>query len=228
MKNRYVIIVAAGTGSRIGGNLPKQFIPVQGKPILMHTLQKFHDSRTNPQIILVLSESMEQYWKSLCEEYQFTIPHHVCHGGNSRFQSVREGIRFLQTIHQEPITGSIAVHDAARPFITSTLIDQLFDSVEQGTQAVIPAVQSSSSVRLGKPENSKAINRDEVWLVQTPQVFDAQLLIAAYQQEEDKDFTDDASVVEKMSNNLILFPGEHQNLKITYEIDLAIAQLLLI
>lgn len=232
MEQSYVIIVAAGTGSRIGGNLPKQFIPINGQPILMHTLLKFHLSETKPKIMLVLSSEMESYWKELCLEYDFQVPHEICHGGDSRFQSVKNGLAKLRSLIEVPANAIIAVHDAARPLLSTQLIDALYQEVGKGNHAVIPAVQSSSSVRFGNENKSEAVDRNQVWLVQTPQVFQADLLLKAYEQEELSSFTDDASVVEnwnenKTSNNLLIFPGEHQNLKITYQEDLAIAQLLL-
>ncbi len=232
MEQNYVIIVAAGTGSRMGGNLPKQYIPINGKPLLMHTLLKFHQAQSKPQILLVLSSEMESYWKELCREYDFQIPHILCHGGASRFQSVKNGLITLRNSIPDPANAIIAVHDAARPLLTTQLIDALYQEVANGHHAVIPAVQSSNSVRFGTKTKSEAVDRNQVWLVQTPQVFQATLLLEAYEQEELSSFTDDASVVEnwnknKMSNNLLIFPGEHQNLKITYQEDLAIAQLLL-
>ena len=198
----------------------------------MHTLLKFHQAQSKPQILLVLSSEMESYWMELCREYNFKIPHILCHGGASRFQSVKNGLITLRNSISDPANAIIAVHDAARPLLTTQLIDALYQEVANGNHAVIPAVQSSSSVRFGTKTKSEAVDRNQVWLVQTPQVFQATLLLEAYEQEELPSFTDDASVVEnwnenKMSNNLLIFPGEHQNLKITYQEDLAIAQLLL-
>ena len=226
MSTHFVIIVAAGTGSRIGGNLPKQFLLLQERPILMHTMEKFANSSCKPQIILVLSEQMIEYWKEICQNYHFNIPHHITIGGKSRFQSVKNGIEFIRNSQTLTADSKIAVHDAARPLVSSELIDNLFLACQKDRPAVIPAVQSSNSVRLGNQENSHAVDRQTVWLVQTPQLFMADLLVEAYKQPEEDYFTDDASVVEKLSNNLFLLPGEHQNLKITFEEDLAIAQLL--
>ncbi|WFB64889.1 2-C-methyl-D-erythritol 4-phosphate cytidylyltransferase [Sphingobacterium sp. WM] len=226
MSTHFVIIVAAGTGSRIGGNLPKQFLLLQEKPILMHTVEKFANSNCKPQIILVLSEQMIDYWKEICQNYKFNIPHHITIGGNSRFQSVKNGIEFIRNTQTLTADSKIAVHDAARPLVSSALIDNLFLTCNKNRPAVIPAVQSTNSVRLGNQENSHAVDRQTVWLVQTPQLFMADLLVEAYEQPEEDYFTDDASVVEKLSNNLYLLPGEYQNLKITFEEDLAIAQLL--
>jgi len=226
MSTNFTIIVAAGTGSRIGGNLPKQFLLLDSKPILMHTIEKFAHSSSKPQIILVLSESMLPYWKELCTEYNFEIQHYIAIGGNTRFQSVKNGLELIKKENLNLKDVKVAVHDGARPLISTVLIDELFNTCTVEKPAVIPAVQSTNSVRIGTPENSNAVDRQSVWLVQTPQLFMGNLLVEAYMQTEESYFTDDASVVEKLSNKLYLLPGDQQNLKITYEEDLAIAQLL--
>jgi len=226
MSTHFVIIVAAGTGSRLGGNLPKQFLLLDGKPILMHTLEKFASSQTKPEIILVLSEQMFGLWDELCREYDFNIPHQVTQGGNTRFQSVKNGIEFIKGSTQLGLESKIGVHDGARPLLSGKLIDKLYTTCNLDRPAVIPAVQSTNSVRMGMQEQSHAVDRQTVWLVQTPQLFMGKLLIEAYEQPEESFFTDDASVVEKLSNNLYLLPGDQQNLKITFEEDIAIAQLL--
>lgn len=226
MSTHFVIIVAAGTGSRLGGNLPKQFLLLDGKPILMHTLEKFAASQTKPKIILVLSEQMFDLWDELCREYDFDIPHHITKGGNTRFQSVKNGIEYIKESSQLGPESKIGVHDGARPLLSCKLIDELYTTCNLERPAVIPAVQSTNSVRMGMQEQSHAVDRQTVWLVQTPQLFMGKLLIEAYEQPEESFFTDDASVVEKLSNNLYLLPGDQQNLKITFEEDIAIAQLL--
>lgn len=227
MSNNFVIIVAAGTGTRMNGKLPKQFIPLDGKPILMHTMDKFRASSTNPTIILVLSEGMQSFWEESCQAQQYQNTPHICVGGSSRFQSVKNGIDYIQENFGQKEIGKIAVHDAARPLLSSKLIDELYEQCSEGRQAVIPAVQSSNSVRVGTQESNAAVDRQQVWLVQTPQVFIGKLIIKAYEQEESPLFTDDASVIEQMSNSIYLHPGEQQNLKITFAEDLAIAHLLL-
>ncbi len=224
MSTHFVIIVAAGTGSRLGGNLPKQFLQLEEKPILMHTLEKFAASQSNPEIILVLSEQMFGLWNDLCKEFDFNIPHQVTQGGNSRFQSVKNGIEFIKGSPKLSQESKIAVHDGARPMVSSKLIDELYSTCSIDKPAVIPAVQSTNSVRMGNQDQNHAVDRQTVWLVQTPQLFMSNLLIEAYEQPEENYFTDDASVVEKLSNNLYLLPGDQQNLKITFEEDIAIAQ----
>ena len=226
MNNHFVIIVAAGTGSRMGTEIPKQFLELHRLPVLMQTIMKFENSKTRPQILVVLAENMIIYWKELCEKYSFEIPHHICSGGNTRFSSVKNGLNFIQENSESSESFKIAVHDAARPLLSVELIDSLYNECNFEKPAIIPAVQSTNSVRIGNQEKSEAIDRNQVWLVQTPQVFQSDLLISSYEQEENNLFTDDASVVEKMSNNLFLFPGENKNIKITHEEDLIVAHYL--
>lgn len=223
----FVIIVAAGTGSRVGGTVPKQFRILEGRPILMHCLEKFDRSETQPTIVLVLSDSMLDYWKTLCERYNFKIAHWICSGGDTRFQSVRNGLNNIEESGKLKPDSKIAIHDGARPLISTTLIDQLFQCCGSDRPAVIPALQSTSSVRIGSPTESHAMNRDQVWLVQTPQVFNSGPLRAAYLQPERNTFTDDASVLESAGEKLYLHPGDHRNIKITWEDDITVAEQLI-
>ncbi|MGN0020296.1 MAG: 2-C-methyl-D-erythritol 4-phosphate cytidylyltransferase [Sphingobacterium hotanense] len=224
MNQNFVIIVAAGSGSRMSSDLPKQYMLLATKPILMHTIAKFAEANIQAKIILVISENMQTFWKEQCKEYSFEIPHQICYGGASRFQSVRNGLRYIQNSYQLTPGDVIGVHDAARPLVSQTLIENLYQACCTENPAIIPAVQSSNSVRLGNLKESKAIDRDQVWLVQTPQVFEACLFQEAYKQQEESTFTDDASVIEKMSNGLTIYPGDHKNIKITFKEDIAIAQ----
>lgn len=226
MKKNFVIIVAAGTGTRLGGNLPKQYQLLANKPILMQTILKFLAAKVETEIIVVIAQEMEEFWKGLCQEYGFDYPIHTCIGGKSRFQSVKNALTYIQGHFQLDNDTKIAVHDAARPLLSTELIDKIFDTCDPNKPAVIPAISSSNSIRIGSADTSRAIDRNEVWQIQTPQTFIGELLIEAYKQKEDVIFTDDASVVEKMSNNIYLIPGENHNLKITYEEDLIIAHYL--
>lgn len=222
-----VIIVAAGIGSRMGGDVPKQFRLLGEFPVLMHTIERFHQSETRPAVILVLSESMVSYWKALCRQHHFTRPHQICLGGDSRFQSVREGLRFIEETITVTPRHKIAVHDGARPLTSTKLIDSLYKTCHDEKPAVIPATQSVNSIRLGNQQESKALQRDLVWIVQTPQVFLAEPLINAYRQPESEGFTDDASVFETQYKKLYLHPGDPYNMKITLEDDIAIAHQLM-
>lgn len=227
MKNQnFVLIVAAGIGNRMKSNLPKQYLILKDKPVLMHTITQFFFSKSRPQIIIVIDRSMETYWKSLCEEYNFEIPHHITYGGQTRFQSVKNGIACIKFLQPSLTHTSIAVHDAARPLIAVETIDLAYEHVKT-SKAVIVARKSVDSVRLSDHKLNKAIDRDHVWLVQTPQIFDGQLLAEAYEQEELEIFTDDASVVEKLGNQITIVEGHYTNIKITYPEDLQIAQLYL-
>ena len=228
MSEKFVIIVAGGVGSRMNSTLPKQFHLLGNLPVLMHTIRRFVQVDLGLHIVVVLSASMQTFWEELCVKHHFTENHHVVAGGITRFQSVRNGLNYIQEnftsehLHQ----AQIAVHDGARPLVSSGLIQNLF-AVANELQAVIPAVQSTNSIRIGNKERSETADRDHVWQVQTPQVFAADLLFDGYKQEEDRSFTDDASVVEKMGNIVRILEGDHFNLKITHPEDLDIAQVYL-
>ena len=226
MSKHYVIIVAGGVGSRMNSILPKQFLLLGSRPVLMHSIDRFYRADPRMEIVLVLSSDMLTYWQELCEEYGFSLPHHVTVGGKTRFQSVRSGLDFIKNRDADYLHSLIAVHDGARPLITPEQIVQLFE-VAQQKKAVVPAVVSTNSVRVGSQENSEAVDRNTVWQVQTPQVFDGRILYAAYEQEESPLFTDDASVVEKMGNTVFLHEGDYFNLKITNPEDLDIAHIYL-
>jgi len=227
MQTAFVIIVAAGAGSRMKEDIPKQFLLLDNRPVVMHTIEKFCHCSFNPEIILVLSKEMEEYWKDLCEKYKFNKPLSVVFGGKSRFQSVRNGIDYIASKYHINANNKIAVHDGARPLVSSRLIEELYHVCTAEIKAVVPAVKSINSVRIGSQMNNKPYDRETVWQIQTPQVFDAKLLIEAYKQQESTEFTDDASVVEKMSNTIFLHQGDQWNIKITYKEDLIIAHSLI-
>ncbi|WP_207423693.1 2-C-methyl-D-erythritol 4-phosphate cytidylyltransferase [Desertivirga brevis] len=216
----YAIIVAGGSGSRMNSEIPKQFIPVNGLPILMHSIKAFYSSSKKAKIILVLNNLYHLYWRNLCEEYNFTIPHEIKSGGAQRFDSVKNA---LDTI---PDSGLVAVHDAVRPIITEELITRCFNTAEElGT--AIPVVPSRDSLRIKKGLITEAIDRDTILIVQTPQVFKSEILKAAYQKPYQPEFTDDASVVEKLGVQVHTVEGDFKNLKITYPEDLEFASIIL-
>lgn len=218
----YVIIVAAGTGSRMASNLPKQFLDLNGLPVIMHTINSFFRSPFVSEIVLVISKEMIEYWGELCVTNSFDLPFHVTYGGDTRFQSVRNGIAYIRENFEAGQQDYIAVHDGARPIISPSLIARAFEGA-YNHQAIVLAQRSIESVRIGDHLSSRSADRNEVWLVQTPQVFQADLLVRAYEQEEDNLFTDDASVVEKMGNSVSIIEGDAKNIKITYPQDLQIA-----
>ena len=213
----YAIIVAGGTGNRMQNTIAKQFLLIENRPVLMHTLEAFHKCVLNPDIILVMNIHQQTYWKELCDTYNFNIPHLLIDGGKERFDSVKNGL--------DKITGEgiVAVHDAVRPLVSAELILHTFQMAQQNGNA-IAAIQPVDSVRKKTVGNAtEAINRDELFLIQTPQTFQISQLRKAYLQVFRNDFTDDASVVEKSGFSINLVEGERSNIKITYPQDLELA-----
>ncbi len=219
----FVIIVAAGTGSRMNSDLPKQFLDLNGVPVIMHTIDHFHQSPVISEIILVISKEMEQFWTDLCLKQHYRTPVHLAFGGDTRFASVKNGLGYIQKNFELAANDYIAVHDGARPIVSSSLIARAFRGAYEH-QAIVLAQKSIESVRTGNSTSNNAVDRNQVWLVQTPQVFQAELLTRAYCQKEDPLFTDDASVVEKLGNRIAIVEGDAKNIKITYPQDLQIAQ----
>lgn len=227
MQKKYAIIVAGGSGSRMNSTMPKQFLPLAGRPILMHTLETFQRSNSTPEIVLVLSPSMMQHWYALCRQYACQIPHRVVAGGHSRFQSVRNGLSAVFESSGDDLDNCyIAIHDAARPLLTPSFVDLCFAET-QHLQATVLATRSTSSIRFGSASNSESEERERVWMVQTPQTFKASLLREAFLQEECSSFTDDASVVEKLGYPVHIIEGDYRNIKITFPEDIEIAQVYL-
>ncbi|MBB6126881.1 2-C-methyl-D-erythritol 4-phosphate cytidylyltransferase [Mucilaginibacter lappiensis] len=218
----YAIIVAGGTGTRMQTTVPKQFLLLHGLPVLMHTIQAFTQSAVKPDIILVLPVVYHDYWKELCSTHQFDIPHQLVNGGEARFHSVKNGLGQLSTDDN----ALIAVHDAVRPLTSSAIIETSYQQAQEHGNAVT-AVKSRDSVRQLINGRSVSLLRDQVYLIQTPQTFKASLLKKAYEQPYSEHFTDDASVVEQYGIEIHLTEGSHQNIKITFPEDIAIAELLL-
>jgi len=214
-----VIIVAGGKGLRMGSELPKQFISIKGIPVLMRTINAFYRFDSSINIIVVLAPSYRDYWTDLCKQHDFTIPHKITEGGETRFHSVKNGLAFVEK-------GFVAVHDAARPFVSEKLIKTIFEATRQYL-AVIPVTDVTDSLRLMTDESSsKIVDRSIYRLVQTPQVFDVELLKKAYSTEFKTEFTDDASVVEYVGQAIHLVEGERTNIKITTPFDLELAQII--
>lgn len=229
MSERCVIIVAGGKGLRMGGDLPKQFIPMAGKPILMHTLEAFHRWDPKARLVLVLPKAQQDYWALLAREIGCRVPHEVADGGETRFHSVRNGLRRLSdTISGYDGQVLVGVHDGVRPFVTPEVIEACFAKAAR-TGAAVPAVPLVDSIReLDEGGASRPVSRERFVAVQTPQVFDLALLEAAYQQPYSPDFTDDASVVEALGGDksVSLVEGDRENIKITTPIDLIVAKAL--
>ncbi|MCE1156876.1 MAG: 2-C-methyl-D-erythritol 4-phosphate cytidylyltransferase [Bacteroidales bacterium] len=219
-KSRTVIVVAGGKGERMQTNVPKQFLMLHRQPVLMHTLRRFYDFDRSMKIIVVLPEAEVEYWNRLCYDLEFGIDHRVIHGGPSRFFSVLHGLSAA------PDTGLIGVHDGVRPLVSAETIGACYRKAAE-TGAAVPVTDAVESIRQLTAEGSRAVDRSRYKLVQTPQVFDAQLLKNAYSQEFSPLFTDDASVVEAYGHAVDLVPGNVENIKITTPVDLRIAELLL-
>ena len=215
--NKYVIIVAGGRGLRMGSELPKQFLLLGGKPVLMHTIDAFYRYDADIQVVLVLPRDHQDYWKSLCSSYHFEIPHRIVDGGETRFHSVRNGLQLIGD------TGLVGVHDGVRPFVSKEVIERCYLEAEQ-KQAVIPVVEVVETVRHLQGDESSTVPRNEYRLVQTPQVFSVPLLKKAYLQPYSPSFTDDASVVESFGEKVFLTEGNRENIKITTPFDLIIGK----
>lgn len=216
----YAIIVAGGKGLRMGADLPKQFLPIAGKPVLMHTLEAFHAAIPDIKQVLVLPKSQQDYWKELCEEYAFAIPHQVADGGETRFHSVKNGLALVDE------AGLVGVHDGVRPFASVEVIRRCYAEAAQH-KAVVPVIDVVETVRLLQGDDSQTVDRNLYKLVQTPQVFDVAMLKQAYQQPYTAHFTDDASVVEAYGRKIYLTEGNRENIKITTPFDLKIAEAIL-
>lgn len=218
---RTALIVAGGKGLRMGSELPKQFLPIGGKPVLMHTLEAFHRFDKRMQFILVLPREQQGFWRELCEMHRFNIRHEIADGGETRFHSVKNGLALINGIG-----GMVGVHDGVRPFVSQEVIARCFREAAV-RKAVIPVIDLVETVRHLTGSGSETVNRNDYKLVQTPQVFDVDLLRRAYEQEFTPFFTDDASVVEAMGVPVHLVEGNRENIKITTPFDLKVASALL-
>lgn len=217
---RYAIIVAGGKGLRMGGELPKQFIPIEGRPVLMRTLDTFHACDESIQIILVLPRDHQDYWRELCAQYQFAVPHRIADGGATRFHSVQSGLSLVDAPES-----LVAVHDGVRPFVSHEVISRCYAEAE-AHGAVVPVIPVVETVRQLVGEGSATVDRDAYRLVQTPQTFRATLLRRAYEQPYTDAFTDDASVVEALGEAVTLVDGNRENIKLTTPFDLIVAKAL--
>ena len=218
----YIIIVAGGKGLRMGSDIPKQFLPVCGLPVLMRTIRRFREYSADINIILVLPKAQQAYWQSLCKEYHFDERYSIADGGETRFHSVSNGLSLIP----DDAEGVVGVHDGVRPFPSIDVIAGCYETARhQG--AVIPVIPVVETVRHLEGDDSKTVSRDEYRLVQTPQTFDIQLLKRAYRQPFTPMFTDDASVVEALGNTITLVEGNRENIKITTPFDLKIAEAIL-
>ncbi|MFN5296267.1 MAG: 2-C-methyl-D-erythritol 4-phosphate cytidylyltransferase [Flavobacteriales bacterium] len=216
--NRYAIVVAAGSGKRMGAPLPKQFLTIAGKPMLIHTLERLHSFDSNMHLVLVLHPDYFSFWKALTEEYRFIVPHTIVAGGQERFHSVKNAIDFIQD--ESAVVG---IHDAARPLVSIDTLVRCFETAEQKGNAV-PVIALNDSLRVVNDGGNSAVERSLYRLVQTPQCFAMNILRAAFDKPYQPLFTDDASVVESIGHTIHLVEGNRENLKITTAEDLRWAE----
>ena len=226
----YVIIVAGGKGLRMGSDVPKQFLPIGGKPVLMRSIERFHEYSADLQIILVLPKEQQEYWRQLCREYAFPLPQSgedgkgpylLADGGETRFHSVQHGLALIP----DDAEGVVGVHDGVRPFPSTDVIRNCYE-IARTAKAVIPVIPVVETVRHLEGDTSVTVPRGDYRLVQTPQCFDIQLLKTANHQPYNDGFTDDASVVEAFGHPVTLVDGNRENIKITTPYDLTIAEAL--
>ena len=217
-RKKYAIIVAAGSGSRMGGDIPKQFISVGGKPLLRHTIEKFLSLSFPVGIIVVVNQEKKEYWKKYCQDYDFMDRYAIPSGGITRFHSVQNALQYL------PDDSVVAVHDGVRPFVTKEFLEEMFRQGEELGNA-IPAIAPVETVREVSVPESYILRRDDIRLIQTPQVFRSEVIKAAYRLPYDPKFTDDASVAEAAGYRINLVDGLRYNVKITTPEDLEIAKL---
>ena len=221
MKQDYVIIVAGGKGLRMGSDIPKQFLPIGGKPVLMRTLERFREYSKDLKIILVLPEAQQDYWQELCKKYNFEVEYQLANGGQTRFHSVQNGLALVP----DDAEGVVGVHDGVRPFPAVEVIRKCYETARTA-KAVIPVIPVVETVRHLEGEGSVTVPRGDYRLVQTPQTFDIQLLKAANRQPYNDGFTDDASVVESYGHAITLVEGNRENIKITTPYDIVVAEAL--
>jgi 2-C-methyl-D-erythritol 4-phosphate cytidylyltransferase len=214
---KYLIIAAGGSGQRMASGMPKQFLPLAGKPLLMHTLEAFHAWDTEIRIVLVLSAEGRSIWQRLCTEQRFDIKHETTGGGITRFHSVKNGLERV------PDGVLVAIHDAVRPFVSQQSLESVFRlAKEKG--AAIPVVDIPESLREISQKGNKTVDREKYRLVQTPQVFQSTLIKQAFNQKYRDEFTDEASVAEAAGHRIHLSVGSRENIKITHPADLLLAE----
>jgi 2-C-methyl-D-erythritol 4-phosphate cytidylyltransferase len=216
-KDEYAIIVAGGMGNRMGKSSPKQFLLLSGKPVLMYSVHAFHDYNPYIQVVVALHPDYFETWGKLCNEYDFQQSHRLVPGGETRYHSVKNAL--------DAITGEgfVSVHDAARPLVSKALISSTFGEARKYSNA-IPAIPVNETVRTIESGYPRLVDRNSLRIIQTPQVFEINMLKRAYQQKYQPSFTDDASLLEAQGVHLHLVEGDLRNIKITYPCDLDIAE----
>lgn len=218
----YAIIVAGGKGTRMGASIPKQFLPVNGLPVLMQTIKRFKECGDGLEIIIVLPKEQHEYWYELCKKHRFTSTYTMAEGGETRFHSVKNGLAMIP----DDAEGIVGVHDGVRPFPSVEVIRNCYETARTA-KAVVPVIPVVETlIHIDGQGNSETVPRDSYRLVQTPQAFDIQLLKRAYKQPYQDSFTDDASVVDSIGQEITLIDGNRENIKITTPFDLRMARIL--
>ena len=218
---KIALIVAGGFGSRMKSEIPKQFMLLSGRPVLMHSISAFISFDKNISILLALPQNQIETWNKLCKEFSFNIEHQVVAGGETRFNSVKNGLALITDDN-----ALVAIHDGVRPLVSQSTISACFETAEKNGNA-IPGIPLNDSLRQLKDNTTLAVNRDNYRLIQTPQCFFLKQLKDAYQQNYSEKFTDDASVIEMMGGEIHLVEGNRENIKITTGDDLIIAEALM-
>lgn len=218
MKNskETIIITAGGIGKRMNSTIPKQFLELNGTPILMHSIQRFHDYNSDIQILITLPSDWIPFWKELCQKHDFNIEHQLVDGGIERYDSIKNAL----SLSNGEVIG---VHDGVRPLVSTETISRCFSGVKD-KKACIPFLPMKESIRKIEKNQSSALIRSEYVTVQTPQCFERELLINAYKQPFHEGITDDASLVEEFGEEIQLIEGNEENIKITSKTDLLIAE----
>jgi 2-C-methyl-D-erythritol 4-phosphate cytidylyltransferase len=216
---KFAIIVAGGAGTRMNAEIPKQFLLLKGRPVLMHSVETFQLAYPGITTLIVLPKLYWEVWKTLCKEYKFDVHYALAEGGETRFNSVKNGLELITE------DGIVAIHDAARPLVSEKLIISSMEYAEKHGNA-IPAINFSESMRIIEGDRTQVVNRDNYRIIQTPQCFRLSQLKSAYRQGYTPGFTDDAAVLESTGVQINLIEGEKTNLKITLPEDLIMAEAL--
>ncbi|KXB45894.1 2-C-methyl-D-erythritol 4-phosphate cytidylyltransferase [Bacteroidales bacterium KA00344] len=218
----YVIIVAGGKGLRMGSELPKQFLPIGGKPVLMRTIERFQEYSPALKIILVLPKDQQEFWRELCRKHDFNTPHQIADGGETRFQSSKNGLALIP----DDAEGIVAIHDGVRPFVSNAVIERCFEAARDD-YAAIPVMPITETLRYVDRGHGHNVMRDHFRSVQTPQCFDLALAKQAFNQPDRETFTDDASVIESLGCQVTMVEGNRENIKLTTPFDLKLADCLI-
>lgn len=217
---KFVIIVAGGSGSRMNTSIPKQFLEINNRPVLMHTFDAFVRYDQQIEFILVLPKNQLEFWNLLCEKHKFDLKHKITFGGKTRFDSVKNGLELIKS------DGIVFIHDGVRPLVSIKTLENCFKTaLEKGNS--LPVIPVSESIRMVEESGNCSVDRTKYFLVQTPQTFKTQLIKKAYQQANSNAFTDDASVLESIGEIIHMVDGNRENIKITFPEDLIYAEIFL-